>query len=169
MISPDQVLVRARSALGHKCIYVLGAGGMRPDFPHPWTDTMGCDCSGFAAWCIGVSRYVSAKNPLVGVFDGEWLETTKIFRDATAASPGAFVQIPWEHASASDLLVYPDSPAGQGHIGVVGAVDEGRPMTVIHCSSSNWKKFGDAIQETPIAEFWHKHGAIVARCSLVVA
>ena len=167
-MTPDQVLTRARSAIGHKCAYRLGRGGMRPETLGPW-DEIGCDCSGFVAWCLGISRFVTPKHPLYGVFDGAWLETTKIFRDATAASPGAFITIPWEHSSASDLLVYPDGPQGQGHIGVVGSSDEGRPMTVIHCSSGNFKTLGDAIQETPIAEFWHKRGAVVARCSLVVA
>lgn len=168
MITPEQVLVRARSAIGHKTAYKLGHGGMRPDFPHPWDD-LGCDCSGFASWCMGISRFVTPKHPLYGVFDGAWLETTKMFRDATAASPGAFITIPWDHASASDLLVYPDGPQGQGHVGVIGSSDEGRPMTVIHCSSGNFKRDGDAIQETPIAGFWHTRGAVVARCSLVVA
>jgi hypothetical protein len=118
---------------------------------------------------MGASRFVTPKHPLYGAFDGAWLETTKIFRDATAASPGAFITIPWEHASASDLLVYPDGVWGQGHIGVVGSVEDGRPASVIHCSSGNFKNFADAIQETPIADFWHKRNAVVARCSLVVA
>ena len=171
----DKVVSRARSATRQGAHYGLGSGGFKPDAPTPWEVTdpaKRCDCSGFASWALGVSRFVKSGNPLFGALEGAWLETTAIYADATADSPGAFFSIPWESAAPGDLIVYPDhkDAAGikrEGHIAVVGHVGESGPNSIIHCSLGNANSLGDAIAETSVLPFWHERKAVVARCSLV--
>lgn len=170
-MTPEYAVGRARSAAGHGCLYGLGCGGMHPENGFPWNMDMHCDCSGFVSWALGVSRLVGPKHPLYGVFPGAWLETSAIHADASAASPGAFLSIPWEQARPSDLIVYPDYKEAQqrhqGHVGMVATVDDAGPLSIVHCSMGNWHEHGDAIVETPVAPFWRLREAVIARCVLV--
>jgi len=115
-------LARARSALTMGITYELGRGGYAPTASSPAQNGK-CDCSGFVAWAIGVSRDPK-KN---GHF---WIETTLMVRDATGAQK-MFVAIPSPVPGC--LVAYPDSGSRQGHTGVVTSV---QPMTGIDCSSS---------------------------------
>ena len=138
---------------------------MHPDNPHPADNNGDCDCSGFAAWALGVSRWVREGHPLLGRFDGSWIETSAVARDA-AKDGGVFTARDWKAARPGDLIVYGDrkSPSGaslQGHVGIVSAADDGGPLLVCHCSSGNWKKLKDAIRETPVEAFWLMSGAKV--------
>lgn len=172
------MLARARSAIGHKIAYRLGAGGRDPYAATPAVlvdgsnNTHGCDCSGFVAWALGVDRYLpNASVPHMP--NGKWLETTTLFNDAR--SPYGFVaEVPWQSAMMADLLVWPDRAGKQGHVGIVSSVgaygDASRssigPMSVIHCSSGNWRK-GDAIAETGVHVFL-QNKAIVCRVAWVI-
>lgn len=166
-MTPDQVVERARAVLGHECTYHLSAGGYHPD-GLPWNSQHECDCSGFAAWALGVSRWVKAGHPWHGSFPAEWIETTNLVR---AAERGAgFSSVPWTAAQPGDLLVWGDSKRAdgtgrQGHVGVVASVGADGPKTVIHCSSGNKPT---AIQETS-TDLFRKRGAIVARPTLLEA
>jgi hypothetical protein len=40
-----------------------------------------------------------------------------------------------------------------GHVGIVTEVREGKVTKVIHCSSGNFRRHGDAIKETPPTVF----------------
>ena len=51
----DEILTRARSAIGHGITYHLGHGGLHPADALPSRDGQ-CDCSGFVAWVLGRSR-----------------------------------------------------------------------------------------------------------------
>jgi hypothetical protein len=152
----NDVVARARSAVGQGCSYHLGAGGMRPNDPAPWNAHLQCDCSGVAMWCLGLSR-----------FDGEtWFETTRIVYDALNENL-VFARVPWLHARPSDLLVYGDLHGHQGHVGVVTEATLGPetfPLLVAHCSSGNWRHTNDAIRETGPEIWTHNEAAIVARC-----
>lgn len=161
-----RVVERARSAVGAGTRYGLGMGGRNPFARHPSVLVRGvrvCDCSGFAAWCVGVDRYLP--NAVVPHLPGgEWFETTNLWRDAR--SPFGFVrEVPWIDARAGDLLVYPDRGARQGHVGVVVAVDSG-PLEVLHCSRKNQSQTGDAIASTGPRVFV-AGGAVVARVQWV--
>jgi hypothetical protein len=72
-VTPSSALTvtRALSQVGKPIHYKLGAGGMHPEDDSP-TRTAYCDCSGFAMWALGLSR-----------FDGHlWWDTTRIVHDA---------------------------------------------------------------------------------------
>jgi len=168
-MNPDQVLARARQAIGQGCVYKLGAGGRKPFAPLPWIGPPECDCSGFVAWCLGVDRHTD--NPWYKNQNGGWIETTAICRDSDSPY-GIFTKVKWEDALPGMLVVYGDrvieGTRRQGHVGIVTAVDHG-PSHVIHCSLGNWHKTGDAIQETGPAAWKARGDAIVAACGFVEA
>lgn len=140
----EEFVSRARRMIGKGCRYQLGKGGMTSMSAAPWPTRGGCsadklcDCSGFVAWAAGVSRWLKG-TPYATNY--EWFETSNIFRDAQ--SPWGFVNI--APAQVGSILVYGDVGGKQGHIGIVSD-----PMLrrVIHCSLGNFRRTGDAIQET---------------------
>lgn len=158
-----EVVERARSAIGHHTIYALGKGGYNPASPFPWSSLGECDCSGFVAWCLMMSRHLD--HPWYLAENGGWLETTAIVRDAMSPF-GFFQKVDWLQARPGDLLVYGDHDGKQGHVGVVSALDAEGPAAAIHCSSGNYRTRGDAIQET-IAALWKMRPSIVARYALI--
>lgn len=165
ILTGARVVERARSAIGHGTIYLLGGGGRNPFTAIPDHEL---DCSGFVAWVLGVDRYL--ENTGLPHLDGRaWLETTAVYDDARSPL-GSFAEIPWISARPGDLVVWPDNKLKkrQGHIGVVATVANG-PNTVVHCSSGNYKgPARDAIQETP-ADLFARNNAIVARAAWVIA
>lgn len=158
----SEVVARARSAIGSHTKYALGKGGFSPNSPHPWSAVGECDCSGFVAWCLGISR--RADNPWYKRQNGGWVETSAIVRDAQSPY-GFFDEVDWTKARPGMVVVYGDTRQGgrtrQGHVGVVSAVDAGGPIQAIHCSMGNHRR-GDAIQETAVAPLWMPGKAIVA-------
>jgi hypothetical protein len=158
---PAEVISRARSQLGMKTRYESGRGGF---FPGSLTaaDAMGrCCCSGFVAWCLNTPRRVDL--PMYQAELGSWVETSAIVRDARRPF-GMFQQVPIEDAEPGMVLCYGDRPGHQGHVGIITVA--GPPLLVIHCSSSNYVRTGDAIQETGPELFIARH-AICARCAHV--
>jgi hypothetical protein len=153
-VKPYEVVVRARRVSGKGCQYVLGAGGMHPESTVPWNQEMACDCSGFAMWCLGLSRK-----------QGDlWYGTDEIVHDATHESEPLFMEVSWVDVLPGDLLVWPGSEGHHGHVGVVSTINPHGPDTVVHCSLGNFKNTGDAIRETP-PELFMVRQAIVARCN----
>ena len=141
---------------------------MNPKGPRPGNDAGECDCSGFACWALGVSRWTKATLHPWQDFVAEWISTTSIasdalktlrrFRRVMVAEPG-------------DLLVYGDrvSKAGkpqQGHVGICTQVGPKGPEMVVHCSSANYRRTNDAIRETDAA-WWYLADGVVARCAWV--
>lgn len=142
---------------------------MHPENTTPWVPGMpqlGCDCSGFVAWCLGVSRML-AKNPgLATLYPfGGWFETSAVARDARSQF-GFVDEVPWASALPGDILVWGDHDGHQGHIGLIATVDENGPLTVVHCSSGNWRKHGDAVQETDV-EIFRANKAIAAEVAWI--
>lgn len=167
MTGPD-VVARALSVIAKGCSYGLGHGGMRPHDSVPWDSIRKCDCSGFAAWCLNVSRQTD--NPWYKNQNGGWIETSAIVRDCETPY-GIFALVTRNHALPGDLLVYGDykSESGkvkQGHVGICSEVDGRGPTKVIHCSKGNDRKIGDAIHETDV-QWWNLAGGVVARCAWV--
>lgn len=162
-LTRQEVVARARGAIGKATVYALGEGGRDPRAASPGAR---CDCSGFAAWVLGRDRYLpNAAIELLPEFE-KWIETSMLYADAR--SPwGIVAEVPWIEAKPGDLLVWPDAKGRQGHVGVVATADYAGPATVVHCSSGNYRKTGDAIQETDASVFKAK-SAIVARVRWVV-
>lgn len=169
-MTPADAVARARLAIGHRCLYFLGHGGFDPLRSFPWHNDPaidGCDCSGFVAWCLGLSRRIVA-GPLAARYKpyfGEWLETSAIVRDAKSPF-GLFTAVPWEEARSGDLLVYGDADGHQGHVGIVASADHHGPLTVVHCSSGNFKGTGDAVQETG-PHIWQARGTVARYADFV--
>lgn len=161
-LTRNAVVARARAACGRGTVYSLGQGGRDPGAQGPGDR---CDCSGFAAWCVGIDRFLANDHiPYLGPGEA-WFETTTLYRDAR--SPYGFVaEVPWVAALPGDLLVYPDRNGHQGHIGLVATVDHAGPASVVHCSLGNFHHTNDAIRETP-AELFRAAGAIVARVAWI--
>ena len=153
-ITRADVIARARSAIGHRCRYELGHGGMRPQRTVPWDAEGACDCSGFAMWCLGLSRFM----------DPYWYGTVMIYSDANTGS-GIFTRAEWKDALPGDLLVYPDRVGtdGQSHHGHVAVVVEvgGGPLAIVDCGAGNYRRHNDAIWEGPPDHFVTR--GIVAR------
>jgi hypothetical protein len=139
------LLDRARSVVGAKTKYKLGAGGISPALPSPANVHNECDCSGYVCWCLGISRQTT--HPLYVQFNGGWINTDAIVHDAIAQT-GFFAKL--EKALAGCLIVYPGPPKRKvGHVGIVTLVGaDDRASQVIHCSAGNFRAHGDAIQET---------------------
>lgn len=165
----DEAIARARSVVGKGCQYGLGHGGFDPKRSAPWDDEGLCDCSGFVAWCLGVSRWLK-DDPFYKKLNGGWLETSAIYRDSETPY-GHFALVQPEHARIGDLLVYGDRKDSggkmrQGHVGICSDIGSKGPLLVIHCSRGNQRKLGDAIQETDVG-WWTMTSGIVARCAWV--
>lgn len=157
------VVARARSQVGKPILYALGEGGRDPREPD-CTTTGRCDCSGFAAWCVGIDRDLD--NDLIPYARG-WFETTHLW-DASDTPFGFVRRKSLAYATPGDLLVYPDHDGHQGHVAIVvavpGWVSPAVPphpwpsfvdLTIVHCAVMNERASGgaSAIAETTGALF----------------
>ncbi len=160
VLNRDDVVRRARSMTepGYKIVYKLGMGGTRPGDAMPGQY---CDCSGFIAWCYGISRKLD--HPWYKETNGGWLETTAVVRDALSTN-GMFDEVPRDQALPGDVIVYGDRGGYHGHIALVATVDKNGPKTVVHCSKGNYSKYGHAVAETD-AGFFFTRPSVVARAS----
>jgi len=183
-------ITRARSAINQGTIYTLGQGGTslvdwrtklvtvpfadpRTDKPNhePFKGASGdmkyvgeCDCSGFVAWALNLKRQ------LVGVpwyddkHNGQWLNTDAVVRDALSPY-GFFDKI--DAPEPGCVIVFGKQPGEvAGHIGIVSAVSPAGAVSVIHCSSGNYRGSKDAIRETGNAMF-PKAVTVYARCAMI--
>lgn len=137
-----RTLERARRGLNKKTAYVLGQGGFKPLQPL----TPKCDCSGFVAWAIGIPRELPPGSD-------HWLQTDTYWAGGADVGPGLFDRVSEPEARPGDIYVFPDSGGRQGHMGIISEVSDGRPSKVVHCSSGNFRRTGDAIQETSTSVF----------------
>ena len=146
MPTVNDALSRARSMLGKKTKYKLSAGGMLPAAASPVNVNGECDCSGFIAWVLRMSR--KTDHPAYVKFNGGWINTDAIVHDA-GHDIGFFSRIDVPRPGA--LVVYParkkNGKTIVGHVGIITSVAADGAIRVIHCSSTNSKN-GDAIQET---------------------
>jgi hypothetical protein len=140
----------ARGYIATPTVYWLGAGGMDPNAPTPGAK---CDCSGYVCWMLGRSRQTT--NPLYVKFNGGWINTDGMIHDAKECL-GFFTQL--EVPRVGCLIVYGGKASGAprkiGHVGIVtalGAAEHAYTKNVArvrHCSMGNYRRTGDAIQET---------------------
>jgi cell wall-associated NlpC family hydrolase len=153
----EDALARAKSMIGKATKYKLGAGGLVPAAASPVNLDGACDCSGFVCWCLRMSRQTS--HPAYVHFNGGWINTDAIVFDAGSAV-GFFSRLDAPRVGA--LFVYPSggTPKHVGHVGIISVA--GATTKVIHCSSGNYKKTGDAIQETVPTVFTANPNTIIA-------
>lgn len=131
------VIARVHAASQQGIRYQLGKGGFNPGSPTPGQAGR-CDCSGYVAWCFGMSRQTTER--FYRSFNGGWIETTAVWTDC-GANVGIFDSLSQPRPGA--VVVYPDDDGHQGHIGIVVG-----PNQVAHCSKGNDTQFGNAIRVT---------------------
>lgn len=173
------VLERARAAKGQGILYRLGKGGYDPKAALPGARMVelvppriirGLDCSGFVAWCCGISRDPrrNKKNPALSGMPiatwPRWVESTNIWADVTGEQI-AWINVPFDQLQPGDVLVYPDfkNALGQHREGHVAIVADPVRRTIVDCSSSQSKALGQAITERDGSFFWRKIAARGAR------
>lgn len=148
----EDIVARARSAVGHGTLYRLGAGAPFTA-PHPWDEAGACDCSGFVCWVLGLSRF-QPNFAFLHELSGGWLNTDGMVCDSI--NPTGYFE-PASAAFPGDLIIYPsrayqrlrrktrvnrDGGPRIGHVGVWTG------KGVVHCSSGNFRTRADAIAET---------------------
>ncbi len=155
----DEILTRARSAIGHGITYHLGHGGLHPADPLPSRDGQ-CDCSGFVAWVLGRSRN-PATAPKLPAWPW-WLSTDSVFADANGANV-LFTKL--DHPVPGCLAVYADwkDPDGKHHEGHIAVVADPAKHTVVDCSDS-----GHGVTEHVQPVFWSGHHPVTF-CQLKAA
>ena len=144
-VDSSAVVRRALTAAGRNTRYELSRGGRSGTAQWPYDSKKRCDCSGFVCWALGMRRETT--HPLYVAINGGWINTdamvgdyrepTGLFRPALTIVPGV-------------VLVYPSGRTRRyGHCGIVTRLDaETGTAMVVHCAASNFKRTGDAIQET---------------------
>lgn len=152
-----EIIARAHRAIGHRTVYRFGAKPPRAA-PLPQDEAGASDCSGFAVgWLLGIVAYHSEFAWLVKI-NGGWMNTSGVFADTgeqtglferCAPRPGALIVFPARWHAQRIVAAGKGNPV-VGHIGIVSSVD---PVRVIHCSSGNYRRTGDAIAETSDAVF----------------
>ena len=157
----DELVTRARSQIGKGTVYRLGGGNLDPSAPHPRDEQESADCSAFACWAIGIRKYQPQFRWLVA-FNGGWYNTGAVWRDADVPI-GLFEMATQPYVGC--LMVYPSVALARthlrgvrrgpsvGHVGVVTEARGGKATRVVHCSSGNFRRTGDAIRETDAAVF----------------
>lgn len=182
----DEVVKRARYALGRKTKYRMGAGSLSPSASLPKDETGAADCSAFACWAVGIAKH-DPRFAWLRALNGGWFNTDGIWHDAIEQSTGLFDYVELFTPTSSranmrpgDLLVFPGrwsvakakSWAGSlekgpavGHVGIVVSVKV-EDVRVVHCSSGNFRRTGDAVQLTGPTAFYQPQ-TIVARCARV--
>lgn len=158
----NELISRAQSAAGNQIKYKLGSGGMSPKATLPSNINNECDCSGFVCWCLGMSRQTD--HPLYVRFNQGWINTDAIVYDANNQT-GFFSRI--ETPRPGCLIVFPKKDANSvGHVGLVTEVTDlasgNLPAKVIHCSSGNFRNFGDAVAKTDPTVFSRRSDTIYA-------
>lgn len=170
----DEVLSRARSQVGLAIRYRLGGGAARAG-RHTSADAKGtCDCSAFACWALGIDKqgsYPFLVSPGQPVEPGnQWYGTDNIWNDSVHIAVGLFSRI--DAPAPGCLILYPrqrlsGKKSTPGHVGVVTSVGANGALSVLHCSSGNFKRSGDAIQETDDTVFRGKAGLVFSWCAAI--
>ena len=163
-----EVVARALSVVGQGR-YRLGKGGRRPANLTPFDAAGLCDCSGFAAWSMGLDRYQP------GRIAGDWISTDAIVADAQG--PGRMFAVVGRLTAGGldrpagwqpgDLVVYPGRRVlgrrvAIGHVGVVVAVTGPgwSGLDVVDCAGRR----PPAIAHRPDGgALWGRRGGVVVR------
>jgi hypothetical protein len=138
--NPNNLIERARSVINKGIKYKLGSGGVNPSLELPTSDKQ-CDCSGFVCWVLGLSRKTTI--PFYQKYGG-WIYTDSMVEDVNRET-GIFEKLAIPEVGC--IVVY-GAGSKIGHVGIVSEVENEKMKKVIHCSSGNFIKYDDSIQET---------------------
>lgn len=162
-----ELVARARTQVNTGIKYQLGAGPRsRRDVCAGGSDKY-CDCSAFVCWCLGMDKLNEQWGWLTAL-NGGWYNTSGMWYDAMVFERfGSFYEL--DQPAPGAVVVYPsrtltgDSVSKRyGHCGIVTECEiikgpDGRvgskASKVIHCSSGNYQRTGDAVQETNLEVF----------------
>jgi cell wall-associated NlpC family hydrolase len=168
-VNVAELLKRASSQIGQSTVYRLGGGKTTGESPRD--EASSCDCSAFVCWALALRKHQPEFAWLKKV-NGGWYNTDGIWWDALKEPTGYFHEIKAPEPGA--LIVYPSRATSKvagpkiGHVGVIADVKSGAVSSVIHCSSGNWKKTGDAIRRTAPAGVFDRSSAVrIAWCAFV--
>lgn len=151
----SDLLARALSQAGNETEYVLGGGRQTPDGGDCRDENGGSDCSAFVCWALGIPK--AAPFAWMRRVNGGWYNTDGIWWDALHERTGLFSVC---KPAVGAVVVYPSSWMSRrhagvkglapkiGHVGIVTEVRAGEISRVLHCSAGNFRRTGDAIQET---------------------
>jgi len=126
-MTPDKILLRAQMYLNpsFEIHYRMGGGTIDPKSPAPWSMSKNeriLDCSGFALWCMGLSR-----QPLKGY----WLNTDTIAADINGLQK-YFTKI---ESPQPGCIVVDGAGTAVGHCAIVLSGTTLDNLMVIDCSS----------------------------------
>lgn len=127
-------ILRAAESVGHGTRYGLGRGGFDPKSRVPWDSSHRCDCSGFVAWCCGVSRDRRGTwwTRLLRWQRSPWFESSNIVKDAKAGG-GVFALL--DRPQPGAILAYGDSNGHQGHVALCVSGTRWSDCEIIDCAS----------------------------------
>lgn len=155
---PDAAMVVARAiaaADGHAITYAMGTSG--PEWMADVFDAAGdgADCSDLVSYVLGRRK---AGGPDWTTANGtwRWLHTSAVWADAKGEQR-LFRAIPSPVGPC--IAVYPDAGGHQGHIGLVVSVT-GEVLRGVDCSSSQSRKYHDAVALRDLSFFLRKDAAL---------
>jgi hypothetical protein len=156
---PEQAIARARSQLGARTVYRSGGGKINPVSTDCRDELRSCDCSALLCWIYRINKYQGNEFWWLKELNGGWANTDGIWVDARGLEnsgpeimTGNFYEITSPRPACG--VVYPAAWVSKthgprvGHCGIVTKVNDDGSYQVLHCSSGNYKRTGDAIQET---------------------
>lgn len=172
MMTATELIARARAQIGQHTVYRLGGGKGTPTGEDPRDEAGSCDCSAFACWVLGLQKH-QEQFAWLRRLNGGWFNTDGIWWDANRESTGYFNALSAPQLGA--VIVYPSRRVSAttgpaiGHVGIVSDVRGTNVRRVIHCSSGNYRRDGDAIAETsPDGIFERSAATICAWCVSVL-
>ena len=152
-----EFIQRATAQTGKGAVYRFGGGRTTPYGSSPLDETRGCDCSAFVCWCARIEKYQGHQLWWLKKLNDGWLNTDGIWVDAVQHRQGFFDEL--EKPEIGAIAVYPASHVAGvsgpkiGHTGIVTHIEDDVVTGVIHCSSSNYRNYGDAIYMTDNSVF----------------
>jgi len=118
-----ELITRARSACKFSVDYKMGKGGFNPNSDSP-ADNGLCDCTGFVAWVLGISRKPKPLRPW-------WIESTELWSRSKAGDTFSRLST----AVPGCVAVWPDSHGHSGHAAIITEV-RGTELYGCDCSSN---------------------------------
>lgn len=159
-ISLARLRARAQSAAGKRTVYDFGMNPP-PANVEVWPIEAHTDCSGFVAWCFGLTRWPKQYQPKKFSTDAMYLDAhraagSQLFAETATPEAGDVVLYPYY---ATKTLTYSQCTSNStkaryrpfcsaGHVALITAVRPDGHYDTIECAYSPWKNDKDAIATT---------------------
>ena len=148
----EEAIDIAKSLVGLRSSYHLGAGGDNPNHNNCLSPQAQCDCSGFVCFCLGLDRYQRDLYKKLGGY----LSTAAMVSDANT------YQILFRRTAEpkpGDLIIYPSlynhgRRMHIGHVGILHQLPNDIGPSVIDCNASPHRRnIGSAIGYSSISSW----------------